>query len=96
MLLITGLRSILRCIFGRRKSCSLPPHVTLNSLIAAGKRKHLKGEINLVHSRGHDCIMLVFYFERFYGNHVRLLSKEYFYFRTKNWVVFSQQIRNQT
>ena len=80
MLLISGLRSILRHIFGRKKSYTLPPHITLNNLILADKRKHLKGEINLVYCRGHDCIMLVFYFEGFYNNHVRFLSKEHFYF----------------
>ena len=44
--------------FRREKSYSLPLHVTLSNLIPAGRRKHLKGEINL----GHNCIMLVFLF----------------------------------
>ena len=83
MLLINCLTSILHRIFGRKKSYSLPPCVTLNNLIPADKRKHLKGEIKLVYCRGHDCIMLVFYFEGFYDNHVRLLSKEYLYFENK-------------
>ena len=80
MLLISCLRSILCRIFGRKKSCLLPPDVTLNNLIPADKKKHFKGEISLVHCRGHNCIMLVFYFEGFYNNDISLLSKEYFYF----------------
>ena len=64
----------------KKKSYSLPRHITLNKLIPGDKRNHLRGETNLVYCRGHDCIMLVFYFEGFYHNHVRLLSKEYFYF----------------
>ena len=80
MLLISCLRSILHRIFGRKKSHSLPPLITLNNLIPADKRKHLKGKISLVHCRGYNYIILVFYFKGFYNNDVRLLSKEYFYF----------------
>ena len=80
MLLISCIRSILHRIFGKKTSYSLPPHVTLNNLIPADKKRHLKGEINLVYCRGHDCTMLVFYFEGFYDKRIILLSKEYFYF----------------
>ena len=76
MLLISCLRSILCCIFGSKKSYLLPPHITLNNLIPADKRKHFKEEISLVHYKGHNGIMLVFYFEGFYDNDVSLLSKE--------------------
>ena len=79
----------------RRKCCrkkssdSVLLHVTLNNLIEADKRKHLRGEISLVHCRGHDCILLLFYFDGFYDNHRRLLSKKKFS-NKKKWVVFFQ------
>ena len=69
----------------RRKCCrkkfsySVPLHVTLNNLIEADKRKHLRGEISLVHCRGHDCILLLFYFDGFYDYHRRLLSKKNYF-----------------
>ena len=94
MLLMNCLRSILRRVFGRKKnSYSLPPHATLNNSILADKRKHFKGEINLVYCRGHNSIMLLFYFEGFYDNHAR---KNIFIFRAKKWVVFSRGTLNQT
>ena len=64
------------CFLG---SYSIPSHVTLNNSIKANKIKHLRGQISLVHCRGHDFIML-FYFDGFYDNHRQLLSKM-FYFR---------------
>ena len=45
--------------------CSLR-HINISNSIESGKRKHLQGEIYLVHCRGHNCIMLIFYFKGFY------------------------------
>ena len=69
---------VFRRKFRRKKSSySIPSYVTLNNLIEADKRKRLRGEISLVHCRGHDCIMLLFYFDGFHDNHRRLLSKNF-------------------
>ena len=65
------------CLLG---SYSITLHVTFNNSIKANERKHLRRQISLVHCRGHDCIMLLFYFDGFYDNHRWLLSKN-FYFR---------------
>ena len=80
----------------RRKCCrkkssySVLLHVTLNNLIEADKRKHLRGEISLVHCRGHDCILLLFYFDGFYDNHRRLLSKKIISNKKKMGCLFSR------
>ena len=66
--------------FCKKKPYSIPSHITLNNLIPVDKREYLKGTISLGHCRGHNCIILVFYFDGFYDNHRRLFLKK-FYFR---------------
>ena len=62
----------------KKKSNYCPPrHLTTNNLIDLDKRKHLKGEIYLAHCKGHDTIILIFYFNGFYDQHVRSLSRNY-------------------
>ena len=63
----------------RKSRYQIPPHVTLNNLIPFDKTKYLKGGVSLVHCKGNDCIVLVFYFNGFYENHKRLLSKNKYF-----------------
>ena len=62
--------------FCKKKPYSIPPHITLNNLIPVDKREYLKGTISLGHCRGHNCIILVFYFDGFYDNHRQLFFKK--------------------
>ena len=40
--------------------------------------KYLQGNIIISHCKGHDCIILLFDFEHFEDNHLRLLSSIFF------------------
>ena len=60
----------------KKKPTYLPPRsISTNNLIDPKKRRHLKGEIYLVHCRNHDTLYLIFYFKGFYDQHIRLLSQ---------------------
>ena len=61
----------------QKKPTYLPTrNISTNNLIDRKKRRHLKGEIYLVHHcRGHDTLYLIFYFKGFYDQHLRLLSQ---------------------
>ena len=50
-----------------------------NNLMEHNKKKFLKGEIIFTHCRGHDTIMIHFLFEGFYDQHIRLLSRSYYF-----------------
>lgn len=63
----------------RKSRYQIPPHVTLNNLIPFDKTKYLKGGVSLVHCKGNDCIVLVFYFNGFYENYKRFLSKNKYF-----------------
>ena len=78
----------------KKSRYSLPSHITLSNCIPHEKTKYVWGTINIGHCRGHHCIVLIFIFERFYEDHSRLLSENY-YFRWKKWVVFVQSVMNQ-
>ena len=68
-----------RKIFKKKPTYFPPGNIGTNNLIDPDKRKHLKGEIYLVHCRGHNTIMLIFYFKGFYDQHQHLLSKNYYH-----------------
>ena len=66
-------------LFKRKPGCQFSGNVNAIDLLNE-KRKYLKEEIKVGHSKGHDSIILFFDFEGFYENHRRLLPKN-FYFR---------------
>ena len=65
--------------FCKKKPYSIPSHITFYNLIPVDKTeylKYLKGTISLGHCRGHNYIILVFYFDGFYDNYQHLFSKK--------------------
>ena len=80
----------------RFRKQNLPSHITVDNFLPADeKKKCLNGTISLCHCHGHDCIMLVFYFDGFYDNHTRLLSENN-YSRRRKWVVLFQYLKTMT
>ena len=65
-------------LFKRRGRGKLPNRFRTFNIISDKRDKHLKGEIFIRHCRGHDCIILLSYFEGFRDSHIRLLSKLFF------------------
>ena len=76
---ISSLTLFLRKRLREKKIYQIPLHITLNNLSPTDKKSHVKETISLCHCRGHDCIMLVFNFEGFYGTYIRLLSNNYYF-----------------
>ena len=68
-----------RRVFKKKSSYFPPEHIRLINLVDSSKTRDLKGKMYLVHCRGHDCILPIFYFKHFYDNHIQLLSKNYFF-----------------
>ena len=66
-------------IFRKRRKHLVTEHIRENDLMEHNKKKFLKGEIIFRHCRGHDTIITVFCFEGFYDEHIRLLSRNYYF-----------------
>ena len=54
----------------------LPDGIQMFNVTSDKRDKHLKSKIFIRHCRGHDCIILLFYFEGLCDSHVRLLPKK--------------------
>ena len=66
-------------LFKKKPNYSPPDRIFESNLIDAKNWKHLKDEITIRHWRGHDTIRILFNFKGFYQQHVRLLSRNYYF-----------------
>ena len=59
-----------RYILNKPRKHELPSYVILKNHLPLDKKKkkkkYIKGTISLCHYRGHDCLVVRFYFDRFY------------------------------
>ena len=74
---VARLWMILRRRLVKKKSRhSIGSHITLNNCLPFKKTDYLRRKINIGHL---DDMIVLYYFERFYDNHRRLLSKNYYF-----------------
>ena len=65
----------LRYLKNRFKKQRCPSYVTLINNLPEGEKKYVNGSISLCHCRGHDCIIIVFYFDGFFEKRRRLFGE---------------------
>ena len=53
---------------------NIPNHITLVNKLPEDKKKYISGPINLCHCKGHNCILLVVDFDRFYQTQRHLFN----------------------
>ena len=66
-----------RNTFKKLRKNRAPNNATLINFLD-DKSKYFKGKIIIGHCKGHDCIMLFFYFDGCYDNYTRLLPKNFY------------------
>ena len=62
--------------FGKKKC---PSYVTIKNELPNNKKKYLREKISFCYCKGHDCIIGVFYFDRFYETNIGLYWKNYWF-----------------
>ena len=56
----------LKFLINKFRDQKCPPYITLINNLPEDKQKYINGSISICHCKGRDCIILIFYFERFY------------------------------
>ena len=65
--------------FKRRRRDLFTDRIQENNSMKQNKKKNLKGKIIFTPCRGHDTVMIHFLFEGFHDQHIRLLSRNYYF-----------------
>ena len=73
------LRYFLRYILNKPWNHELPSYVILKNHLPQNKKKYLEGTIGLCHCRGHNCLIVRFYFDGFYETDRRLYWDNYWF-----------------
>ena len=70
----------LRQLKNRFKKQECLSYVTLINKLPEGKKKYVNGSISLCHCKGHDCIIIVVYFDGFFETNIRLFNDYNYWF----------------